>query len=67
MHHFTLQDEELKEMIQIATKLDANHGHYFDHVLENEDLQKTVNDLILCVQRLESEPQWVPASWVREQ
>ena len=52
-------------MISTAQRMEAQYGHYFDQIIVNDELQKAVNELCLVAHRLETEPQWVPASWVR--
>ncbi len=52
-------------MLHSAIKLETIYSHYFDQVIVNEDLQKAANELVLAAHRTETEPQWVPAAWVR--
>ena len=59
------QNDEFEEIIQTAEKIERQYGQYFDQIIVNEDLQKAVNELSLAVHNLETEPLWVPASWVR--
>ena len=40
------------------------YGHYFDMVIVNGDEERTYSQLLSEVNRLEREPQWVPAMWL---
>ena len=44
--------------------MEENYGHYFDHIIVNSDLDRAYNELVEEINRLEVEPQWVPATWV---
>ena len=59
------QDEEVKELIAAANQMELLYAHYLDHVIVNEDLQRTVNELGDVLHRLETEVHWVPAEWNR--
>jgi hypothetical protein len=48
-----------------AARIEYLYGHWFDESIENADLSVAFEQLVRAVQRLESEPQWVPASWVQ--
>src|SRR5262245_43418041 len=57
-------DEELEEMIRSSSRIHFLYGHWFDEAVVNDDLSKAFEQLLRAVRRLESEPLWVPASWV---
>jgi len=59
------QDEEFEEIELSAARIEYLYGHWFDEVIENADLSIAFEQLVRAVQRLESEPLWVPASWVQ--
>ena len=65
IYSFAFQNDEFEEIVQTSDRLEKQYGQYFDQIIINEDLQKAVNELRLAVHNLETEPQWVPASWVR--
>jgi len=44
--------------------MENNHGHLFDHVIVNLDLDHAYDELLKEINRLEVEPQWVPTSWI---
>lgn len=62
-----VKDEELKEIIEKAREMEEFYGHYFDLVLINVDIEKTYTELLHEISVIEREPQWVPASWMRNE
>ena len=44
--------------------MEDNFGHYFDLVIVNFDLDRSYDEFLAEVNRLEIEPQWVPSHWV---
>ena len=60
-----LKEEELMDMVANAQLLETRYGHYFDHVIVNDDIMVATSELVTVASRLELEPQWVPAAWVR--
>ena len=61
----SFQDEEFQDMINTAAKQETACNHCFDQVIVNDDLNKAVNELTLAAHCIETEPQWVPAAWMR--
>lgn len=59
------QEEDLQEMKQSAERIDECYGHWVDYVLVKEDPASAFSELQLVLERLHTEPQWVPVSWVR--
>lgn len=59
------QDEEFQEILQSAARIEFLYSHLFDEVVVNADLPMAFEQLVNAVQRVESEPLWVPASWVQ--
>jgi guanylate kinase len=57
-------EDELREMISLSTKMDSVYGHLFDRTIVNDDLATAVNQLCYTAATLETEPHWVPASWI---
>ncbi|XP_059176426.1 protein PALS1-like isoform X2 [Physella acuta] len=57
-------DEQLKEIIDKAREMEDLYGHLFDFVLVNVDLDRAYAELLEEINRIEIEPQWVPASWI---
>ncbi|XP_066264215.1 MAGUK p55 subfamily member 7-like [Branchiostoma lanceolatum] len=61
----TFSEEELQEMIISGKIVEGLFGHYFDFVLTNDGLQQAYSDLMNICHMIQTEPQWVPAAWVR--
>ncbi|KAM9294095.1 protein PALS1 [Gastrophryne carolinensis] len=57
--------EELREIIEKAREMEQNNGHYFDTAIVNTDLDKAYQELFRIINKLDTEPQWVPSSWLR--
>ncbi|XP_043677290.1 MAGUK p55 subfamily member 7 isoform X3 [Vespula pensylvanica] len=58
-------DEEFNEILHSAARIEFLYSHLFDEVIVNADLSIAFEQLINAVHRVESEPLWVPASWVQ--
>ncbi|XP_018405871.1 PREDICTED: MAGUK p55 subfamily member 7 isoform X3 [Cyphomyrmex costatus] len=58
-------DEEFHEILHNAERIEFLYSHLFDDVIVNADLPTTFEQLINAIHRVESEPLWVPASWVQ--
>ncbi|XP_051511242.1 protein PALS1-like [Myxocyprinus asiaticus] len=53
--------------IQISEKareMEHSYGHLFDTVITNSDQDKSVFELLQLIEKLDTEPQWVPSAWV---
>ncbi|XP_035661434.1 MAGUK p55 subfamily member 7-like isoform X1 [Branchiostoma floridae] len=61
----TFSEEELQEMIISGKIVEGLFGHYFDFILTNDSLQQAYSDLMNICHMIQTEPQWVPAAWVR--
>ncbi|GFS22045.1 MAGUK p55 subfamily member 5 [Elysia marginata] len=57
-------DDQLKDIIDRGREIDGIYGHFFDFVLFNNDLERAYVELLDEINRIEMEPQWVPAVWV---
>ncbi|KAE8587796.1 hypothetical protein XENTR_v10022115 [Xenopus tropicalis] len=57
--------EELREIIEKAREMEQNNGHFFDTAIVNTDLDKAYQELLRLINKLDTEPQWVPSSWLR--
>lgn len=62
---FPLQPEELREIIEKTREMEQNNGHYFDTAIVNSDLDKAYQELLRLINKLDTEPQWVPSTWLR--
>ncbi|XP_034255625.1 MAGUK p55 subfamily member 7 isoform X3 [Thrips palmi] len=58
-------DDEFKEILRSAERVEFLYGHLFDEVIVNADLSAAFEQLVRSVSRVENEPLWVPASWVQ--
>lgn len=44
--------------------MEDKYGHYFDYILVNSDMDRAYDDLLIEINRLEVEAQWVPQQWI---
>ncbi|KAJ7313711.1 hypothetical protein JRQ81_005343 [Phrynocephalus forsythii] len=59
-----LTDADLKRTVDESCRIHRGYGHYFDLCLVNDNMERTFQQLQEALQKLQSEPQWVPVSWV---
>ena len=52
-------------MLHTAERMEYVYAHWFDEVIVNDDLSKAFEKLLEVVRLVESEPLWVPISWVQ--
>ncbi|XP_003961623.2 MAGUK p55 subfamily member 3-like [Takifugu rubripes] len=62
---FMITEEDLQEMKSSAERMDECYGHWVDYILVKEDPASALAELQLVLDRVQLEPQWVPASWLR--
>uniref|UniRef100_A0A8C5DQS5 Protein PALS1 n=1 Tax=Gouania willdenowi TaxID=441366 RepID=A0A8C5DQS5_GOUWI len=60
-----LLPEELRDIIEKAREMEQSCGHLFDAVIVNTDQDKAYSELLRLINKLDTEPQWVPCSWLR--
>ncbi|KAM7367732.1 hypothetical protein PAMP_014012 [Pampus punctatissimus] len=60
----TPKPEELKEVIEKAREMEQNFGHFFDATIVNIDPTQAFHELRRLIEKLDTEPQWVPTSWL---
>lgn len=58
-------DDEFNEMIHNSDRIEYLYGHFFDETIINADLSTAFEQLVKAVNKVETEPLWVPASWVQ--
>ncbi|XP_029163600.1 MAGUK p55 subfamily member 7 isoform X3 [Nylanderia fulva] len=58
-------DEEFHEILHSAERIEFLYSHLFDETIVNADLPMAFEQLVSAIHRVESEPLWVPASWVQ--
>ncbi|KAK1160310.1 MAGUK p55 subfamily member 2 isoform X3 [Acipenser oxyrinchus oxyrinchus] len=59
-----LTEAELKRTIDESGRVQRAYGHYFDLTIVNDNLESSFRSLQGALERLNTEPQWVPVSWV---
>lgn len=47
-----------------SSRIQRGYGHYFDLSLVNCNLERAFRELQAAMEKLRTEPQWVPVSWV---
>ncbi|XP_054652652.1 protein PALS1 [Dunckerocampus dactyliophorus] len=57
--------EELRDIIEKAREMEQSWGHLFDAIIVNTDQDKAYAELQRLINKLDTEPQWVPCSWLR--
>ncbi|XP_067338129.1 MAGUK p55 subfamily member 5b isoform X2 [Channa argus] len=60
----TPKPEELKDIIEKAREMEHNFGHFFDATIVNMDPDQAFHELRRLIDKLDTEPQWVPTSWL---
>ena len=48
-----------------ASHLQQHYGHWFDYILLNGNLEFAFKELCDVIQRVETQPQWIPSTWIR--
>ncbi|XP_066571701.1 protein PALS2 isoform X1 [Amia ocellicauda] len=59
-----LTDTDLKKTVDESARIQRAYSHYFDLAIVNDNLDKAFEKLQAAVDKLRSEPQWVPVNWV---
>lgn len=59
------KDEDYQEMEEASRRMEAQFGQFFDLVLVNDLLHDCCMQLRAVASRVQQQPQWVPASWIR--
>ncbi|VDN91905.1 unnamed protein product [Brugia pahangi] len=57
-------DGSLERLLRESEILRQAFGHLFDYVILNNDIDETIRQLELVVEKLNACPQWVPVSWI---
>ncbi|XP_049828261.1 MAGUK p55 subfamily member 7 isoform X11 [Schistocerca gregaria] len=58
-------DEEFHEILHSSERIEFLYSHLFDEVIVNADLSVAFEQLVRVASKVETEPLWVPASWVQ--
>nr|KAF6416465.1 membrane palmitoylated protein 2 [Molossus molossus] len=59
-----LTEADLRRTVEESSRIQRGYGHYFDLSLVNSNLERTFCELQTAMEKLRTEPQWVPVSWV---
>jgi len=59
-----LKEDELREIIDGARQMESDYAQYFDHTIRCTDLDISYAELLRLINKLDSEPQWVPTGWL---
>ncbi|XP_014217066.1 peripheral plasma membrane protein CASK isoform X2 [Copidosoma floridanum] len=57
-------DGSLERLSKESEVLRQAYGHFFDLTIVNNDIDETIAQLEDAIERLHTQPQWVPVSWV---
>lgn len=60
----TPKPEELKKVAEKAREMEHSFGHFFDATIVNVDPDQAFYELRRLIDKLDTEPQWVPTSWL---
>lgn len=55
----------MNDIMKSSAHIEFAYGHFFDAVIVNDNLYSAFNQLLALVYRVETEPTWVPASWIQ--
>ncbi|XP_053624081.1 MAGUK p55 subfamily member 7 isoform X2 [Plodia interpunctella] len=58
-------EEEFADIIRSSNRINFLYGYMFDEEIVNEELAGALTQLLKASWRVQSEPLWVPASWVQ--
>ncbi|KAJ7991539.1 hypothetical protein DPEC_G00284930 [Dallia pectoralis] len=59
-----LTDVDLRKTVDESARIQRSYSHYFDLTITNDNLDRAFETLQAAVDKLSSEPQWVPVNWV---
>lgn len=57
-------DTSLQRLITESNELKTRYKHYFDHVIINNSIEDTVDELLRHLQSIEEAAEWSPTSWM---
>lgn len=59
------QEAEYNDIARSSNRISYLYDYMFDEEIVNEDLASALSKLLKAAWRVQSEPLWVPASWVQ--
>ena len=51
-------------MVEKAREMEQNFAHLFDAIVIHDDQERAYQELKRLIDKLDTEPQWVPSSWL---
>ena len=57
-------DGSLERLAKESDMLRQAYGHFFDLTIVNNDIAETIQTLENAIDKVHSQPQWVPVSWL---
>lgn len=58
------QEEDLKRTLEDSASMQRSYDKYIDLVIVNNDFDSTFRQIILALDSLTTEHQWVPVNWI---
>ncbi len=52
------------DIIDKGREIEELYGHHFDKIIRNTDMDKTYNDLVETINKVQNEENWMPAIWL---
>lgn len=65
MNKTIFQDDELNEIMRVSRRIEFLYGHLFDEEIVNGDLAASLAAILKTAWKVQTEPLWVPATWVQ--
>lgn len=57
-------DHDLQRTVAESLRIESAYGKFFDLVIENDNMEASYKKLMNAVEKLHTQPSWVPVSWV---
>ncbi|GMR59190.1 hypothetical protein PMAYCL1PPCAC_29385 [Pristionchus mayeri] len=57
-------DDDLRRILSQGKAIQQQYGHLFDMTIVNTEMSRSLEDLRSLLHRLETEPFWIPSSWL---
>jgi len=57
-------EKDFRNTYEESTGIERRYKNYFDLTIVNDNMDETYNKLRRAIEKLNTEPQWVPVSWV---
>ena len=62
--HKNLTDQEVKDTVESSQSIEKEYACYFDKIIRLTDLDRTYDELLKSINKLDTQPQWVPQVWL---